>query len=208
MEIYQKISLLKLVPVVAIEDAEKAIPLARTLLNLNLPILEITFRTSEAAKSISLIREEFPELIIGAGTILTIQHVKSALNAGSMFMVSPGFNPTVVDYCIENQIPVIPGINSPTFIEWGLEKGLTHFKFFPAEVSGGPKMLKAFLGPYPQAKFLPTGGINNQNLIKYLELDNVFACGGSWLVKKELISAHKFNEVEKDIEKALKLIGS
>ncbi|TXT58601.1 MAG: putative KHG/KDPG aldolase [Promethearchaeota archaeon] len=206
MEIYQKISLLKLVPVVAIEDAEKAIPLALTLLNSNLPILEITFRTSEAAKSISLIREEFPELIIGAGTILTIEHVKSALNAGSMFMVSPGFNPTVVDYCIENQIPVIPGINSPTFIEWGLEKGLTHFKFFPAEVSGGPKMLKTFLGPYPQAKFLPTGGINNQNLIKYLELDNVFACGGSWLVKKELISAHKFNEVEKGIDKALKLI--
>jgi 2-dehydro-3-deoxyphosphogluconate aldolase/(4S)-4-hydroxy-2-oxoglutarate aldolase len=125
-----------------------------------------------------------------------------------MFIVTPGFNPTIVDYCIENSIPIIPGLNAPTFVEWGLERGLSHFKFYPADVSGGARMLKLLSGPYPKAKFMPTGGINNSTLIEYLKLENVFACGGSWIVKKDLISSHNFDEIKHKVKEALNLIKS
>jgi 2-dehydro-3-deoxyphosphogluconate aldolase / (4S)-4-hydroxy-2-oxoglutarate aldolase len=208
MNVYTKFEELKLVPVVAIENVDDAIPLASVIKKVGLPLIEITFRTKAAAKSISLIKENFPEMLIGAGTVLTIDQVKEAWDAGSMFIVTPGFNPTIVDYCIENSIPIIPGLNAPTFVEWGLERGLSHFKFYPADVSGGAKMLKFLSGPYPKAKFMPTGGINNSNLIEYLKLENVFACGGSWIVKKDLISFHNFDEIKHRVKEALKLIES
>ncbi|NHJ19498.1 MAG: keto-hydroxyglutarate-aldolase/keto-deoxy-phosphogluconate aldolase [Candidatus Lokiarchaeota archaeon] len=208
MDVIKKIEELKLIPVAVIEDSENAVPLAKTLMDAGLPVIEITFRTKAAAESISLIRNKFPEMLVGAGTVLTIDQVDAAIFAGAEFIVTPGFNPTVVDYCVKNDYPIVPGLNSPTFIEWGLERGLNFFKFFPADLSGGPKMLKAISGPYPNARFMPTGGVNDDTLIVYLKLDNVIACGGSWIVKKDLISSGNFKEIEIRTNRALSLIKS
>ncbi|MBD3214523.1 MAG: bifunctional 4-hydroxy-2-oxoglutarate aldolase/2-dehydro-3-deoxy-phosphogluconate aldolase [Candidatus Lokiarchaeota archaeon] len=208
MDVYKKLEELKIVPVAVIDDVENAIPLGKTLEEAGLPIVEITFRTEAAAKSISRLRENFSELLVGAGTVLSIEHVNDAVDAGVEFIVTPGFNPTVVDYCVENDIDICPGLNAPSFIEWGLERGLNHFKFYPADLSGGPKMLKTLSGPYPSVKFMPTGGIGNETLIEYLKLDNVFACGGSWLVKKDLISSKNFEEIKRRVESAVSLVKS
>jgi len=208
MNIIKKITELKIVPVAVIEDSENSIPLGKTLMDAGLPIVEITFRTKAAADSILRLRKEFPNLLVGAGTILTVQQIKDAIKAGVEFIVTPGFNPTVVDYCIKKDIVICPGINSPSFIEWGIERGLNHFKFFPANLSGGINMLKSFSGPYPHVKFMPTGGVTNETLIEYLKLENVFSCGGSWLVKKDLISSKNFDEIKSRVEKALSLVNS
>ncbi|MEJ2249195.1 MAG: bifunctional 4-hydroxy-2-oxoglutarate aldolase/2-dehydro-3-deoxy-phosphogluconate aldolase [Candidatus Lokiarchaeota archaeon] len=206
MDVFKKIERYKIVPVTVIDKIEDVIPLGKTLIDAGLPVIEITFRTAIAAEAIKKISEELPELLIGAGTVLTIQHIHDAINAGSHFIVTPGFNPSIVDYCIENSIPIIPGLNSPTFIEWGLERGLNIFKFFPADISGGERMLKALSGPYPQVRFIPTGGVNNSSLVKYLNLENVIACGGSWIVKIDLIKSGKFEKVKELIKLALDLI--
>jgi Entner-Doudoroff aldolase len=206
MDVIKKIENLRIVPVAVIEDYENAIPLGKALIEAGLPIIEITFRTEAAARSISLVKREFPEMLVGAGTILKIEQIKAAIAAGSEFIVTPGFNPTVVDYCVNNRIPIVPGLNSPSFIEWGMDRGLYHFKFFPADISGGPKMIQQLSGPYPDVKFMPTGGINDQTLVEYLRLENVFACGGSWLVKKMFISERKFDEIKLKAQNALKLI--
>ncbi|TFF63565.1 MAG: bifunctional 4-hydroxy-2-oxoglutarate aldolase/2-dehydro-3-deoxy-phosphogluconate aldolase [Promethearchaeota archaeon] len=208
MDALEKIEELKIVPVAVIEDSENAIPLGKTLIDTGLPIVEITFRTKAARESISLLTKKFPDLLVGAGTVLTVDQIKEALDAGVKFIVTPGFNPTVVDYCIENEIAICPGVNVPSFIEWGLERGLDHFKFFPANLSGGINMLKAFSGPYPQAKFMPTGGVDDNSLVEYLKLTNVFSCGGSWLVKKDLISSKNFNEIKRRVKKAVSLRNS
>lgn len=208
MDVIKVIKKLKLVPVAVIENTEHAFPLGETLIEAGLPIVEITFRTLSAAKSISLLKKEFPEMLIGAGTVLTIEQVKTAVEAGSQFIVTPGYNPTIVNYCVERDITIIPGINNPSFIEWGLEKGLKCFKFFPAELSGGVKMLKALSGPYPTARFMPTGGINEKNLTDYLNLKNVIACGGSWIVRKELISSGNFEKIKTLTKSALSLMKS
>lgn len=206
MDVIKKIENLKLIPVAVIEDTENALPLAKALMDAGLPVIEITFRTEAAAESISLIRNEYPEMLVGAGTVLTIDQVDAAIFAGAEFIVTPGFNPTVVDYCVKNNYPIVPGLNSPSFIEWGLERGLNFFKFFPADLSGGPKMLKVISGPYPNVRFMPTGGINDDTLAEYLKLDNVIACGGSWIVKKDLISSGNFEEIETRTKRALSLI--
>ena len=208
MDVIKKIENLKIIPVAVIEDSDNAIPLGQALNDAGLPVVEITFRTEAAAKSISLVKREFPEMLVGAGTVLKIDHVKAAIEAGSEFIVTPGFNPTVVDYCVDNKIPIVPGLNSPTFIEWGMERGLYHFKFFPADLSGGVKMIQLLSGPYPDVKFMPTGGINNQTLVEYLKLKNVFACGGSWIVKKNLISERKFDEIKSKTQDAVKLMNN
>jgi 2-dehydro-3-deoxyphosphogluconate aldolase/(4S)-4-hydroxy-2-oxoglutarate aldolase len=208
MEIINKIGELKLIPVAVIDDPERALPLGKTLLNAGLPIVEVTFRTMAAADCISILKEEFPTMLVGAGTILKIDQVKVAVNAGAQFIVTPGFNPKVVDYCIENKILIIPGVNTPTMVEWALDRGLKVVKFFPADLSGGTKMLKSLAGPYPEMKFVPTGGINSETLIDYLKLSNVIACGGSWIVKKELISSRQFDEIEKLVKTAISLINS
>lgn len=206
MDVLEKIEQLKVVPVAVIENVEDAIPLGNTLMDANLPIVEITFRTKAAAESILALRKELPELLVGAGTVLTTKQVKDAVDAGVEFIVTPGFNPTVVDFCVNNDISICPGLNAPSFIEWGLERGLDHFKFYPAGLSGGSRMLKTLSGPYPSVKFMPTGGIRNDTLIEYLKLDNVFSCGGSWLVKKDLISSQNFEEIKKRVETAVSLI--
>ena len=206
MNIINRLESLKIIPVAVINSVED--PLGNALIEAGLPVIEITFRTAAAAESISVLKKEKPEMLVGAGTVLKIEQVKNAVAAGAEFIVSPGFNPTVVDYCVNNSILIIPGLNSPTFIEWGLERGLTHFKFYPADISGGPRMLQLLAGPYPTARFMPTGGINNTTIIEYLKLNNVFACGGSWIVKKELINNKNFKEITKRTKEAVSLVSS
>lgn len=161
----------------------------------DLPIAEITFRTSDAEDAIKALTEELPELFVGAGTVLTVEQAKKAVAAGARFIVSPGFNHKVVDYCLENNIIVTPGVNNPTQIEMALEKGLKIVKFFPAEASGGLALLKAMSAPFSEIKFVPTGGIDQNNLLSYLSHRQVHACDGSWMVKPELISSGNFKEI-------------
>jgi 2-dehydro-3-deoxyphosphogluconate aldolase/(4S)-4-hydroxy-2-oxoglutarate aldolase len=184
-----------IVPVVRIEKAEDALPLGKALFEGDLPLAEITFRTAAAEESIRILAQRLPELIVGAGTVLTIEQAGAAIGAGARFVVSPGFNPKVVSFCLDRGVPVIPGVNSPSQIEAALECGLRVLKFFPAEESGGVAFLRAVAAPYEGIRFIPTGGISPANLISYLSLKNVIACGGSWMVKPELISAGKFAEI-------------
>ncbi|MFX0057184.1 MAG: bifunctional 4-hydroxy-2-oxoglutarate aldolase/2-dehydro-3-deoxy-phosphogluconate aldolase [Candidatus Hodarchaeota archaeon] len=208
MDVFEVIEHCKLVPVATIENSDNAIALAKTLEEAGLPIIEVTFRTEAAEKAILNIAKEMPNILVGAGTILKVEQIKKAVNAGAKFIVTPGFNPTVVDYCLKEKILIIPGLNTPTMVEWGLERGLKIFKFFPADLSGGPKMLKTLAGPYSNAKFIPTGGINTGSLIDYLKLSNVIACAGSWIVKKELISSRNYDEIKRLTEVALSIIKS
>jgi len=191
----ERIGELGLIPVVKIEKAEDALPLGKALIDGDLPIAEITFRTSAAEESIKVLNKELPDLLIGAGTVLTIEQVKKAVSAGAQFIVSPGFNPKVVDYCVENNILITPGLNNPTQIEMALERGIQVVKFFPAEASGGLPLLTSMSAPYSGIKFIPTGGINLNNLTSYLSNQKVHACGGSWMVKDSLISSGNFNEI-------------
>jgi len=202
-EILKKIGELGIVPVVKIEKAKDALPLGRALLEGGLPIAEITFRTSAAEESIKTLNRELPELLVGAGTVLTVEQAKKAVSAGAKFIVSPGFNSKVVDYCIENSIPVTPGINNPTQIEMALERGIEIVKFFPAEASGGLSLLKSMSAPYTNIKFIPTGGINQNNLCSYLSNNKVLACGGSWMVKPDLISSGNFAEITRLTKEAI-----
>ena len=202
-KILEKIGELGIVPVVKIEKAEDALPLGKALIDGDLPIAEITFRTSAAEESIKTLTKELPELLVGAGTVLTVEQVKKAVSAGAKFIVSPGFNPKVVDYCIENSIPVTPGINNPTQIEMALERELEVVKFFPAEASGGLLLLESMSAPYTGIKFIPTGGINLNNLSSYLSYNKVHACGGSWMVKDSLISSGNFTEITRLTQEAV-----
>lgn len=202
-KILEKIGELGIVPVVKIEKVEDALLLGRALIDGDLPIAEITFRTSAAEESIKTLTRELPKLLVGAGTVLTVEQTKKAVSAGAKFIVSPGFNPRVVDYCIENSIPVTPGINSPTQIEMALERGIEVVKFFPAEASGGLPLLKSMSAPYTGIKFIPTGGINQNNLCSYLSNNKVLACGGSWMVKANLISSGNFDEITRLTKEAV-----
>jgi 2-dehydro-3-deoxyphosphogluconate aldolase/(4S)-4-hydroxy-2-oxoglutarate aldolase len=206
MDVFEKIKEFKIIPVATLNKLEDALPLAKTLIDAGLPIIEVTFRTEVAAKVINLLTTSLPELLVGAGTVLKVEQVKKSVKAGAQFIVTPGFNPKVVDYCIRNQIPIIPGVNTPTMVEWALDRGLKVVKFFPANLSGGPKMLKSLAGPYPSIKFLPTGGIDNSSLLSYLTLPNVIACGGSWIIIKDLIDEGNFEGIKKLIKSALSLL--
>ena len=202
-KILEKIGELGIVPVVKIEKAKDALPLGRALIDGDLPIAEITFRTSAAEESIKILTKELPKLLVGAGTVLTVEQVKEAVSAGAKFIVSPGFNPRVVDYCIKNSIPVTPGINNPTQIEMALEREIELVKFFPAEASGGLPLLEAMSAPYSGIKFIPTGGINLSNLCSYLSHNKVYACGGSWMVNSKLISSGNFDEITRLTKEAV-----
>ena len=205
-KILEKIGELGIIPVVKIEKPEDALPLGRALIDGGLPIAEITFRTSAAEESIKSLTGELPNLLVGAGTVLTVEQVKKAVSAGAKFIVSPGFNPKVVDYCIENSIPITPGINNPTQIEMALERGIEVVKFFPAETSGGLPLLESMSAPYSGIKFIPTGGINLNNLCSYLSYNKVQACGGSWMVKPELISSGNFDEITRLTREAISIM--
>ncbi len=191
-----EISKLGIVPVVALDDAKDARPLAKALCAGGLPVAEVTFRTAAAEEAIRIMANEFPDMLIGAGTVLTCEQVDKAVNAGAKFIVSPGLNPTVVKYCVDKGIPVTPGCSSPSDIERALELGLEVVKFFPAEAAGGLKMIKAMSAPYGKVKFMPTGGINAANLKDYLDFNKIIACGGSWMVDKALVKAGDFDKIE------------
>lgn len=206
-DVMKRINEMKLVPVIVLEDAENAVPLAESLLAGGLPCAEVTFRTAAAAESIKRM-SAFKDICLGAGTVLTIDKVKAAVDSGATYIVTPGFNPKVVGYCVENKIPVTPGICTPSEIEMGLDFGLEVLKFFPAESYGGLKTLKAISAPYGMMKFIPTGGISAANVCEYLSFNKVFACGGSWMVTKELISAGKFDEITSLVREAVELVKS
>ena len=195
-EMLEKIKSLGIVPVVKIDDAEKAVPLAKALCGGGLPCAEITFRTDQAEESIKRISKAMPDMLIGAGTVLTPEQVDKAQKAGAKFIVSPGLNPTVVEYCKSKNIPIFPGCASPSDIEKALELGLSCVKFFPAEQAGGIAAIKAMSAPYGNILFLPTGGINAKNINDYLSFERVIACGGSWMVDPALINAGDFAVIE------------
>ncbi len=184
-----------LIPVIKIENPDDAVPLAKALIDGGLPAAEITFRTKCAAEAIKNITEAFPEMLVGAGTVLTTEQVDAAIAAGSKFLVSPGLNPKVTSYCLSKGVPMLPGCSNPSDVEAALELGLTTVKFFPAEAAGGLKMLKAMAAPYGQLTFMPTGGINADNLLDYLKFNKIIACGGSFMVKDELIKEKKWDEI-------------
>jgi len=203
----QVLGKLALVPVVQIEHSKDAISLGRALLSGGLPCAEITFRTEAAFEAIKSIASTLPEITLGAGTVLTTTQAEKAVNAGAKFVVSPGFNPKVVDWCLKAGVPIIPGVATPTEVEMALDKGLDIIKFFPAQAMGGIEMLKAIAAPYGGVKFIPTGGINEKNLADYLMLPMVFACGGSWFVKTTLISAGDFNAITRLTKEALSIVS-
>lgn len=195
-----------IVPVVVLNNASDAEPLAEALINGGLPCAEVTFRTEAAEDSIKLMSKKFPEMFVGAGTVLTTEQVDRAIGAGAKFIVSPGFNPKVVEYCLKNNYPITPGIMTPTELEMALGFGLDVVKFFPAENAGGLKMIKAMSAPYTMMKFMPTGGINAENVGDYLACDKILACGGSWMVKGDLIKGGNFAEIEKLTAEAAEIV--
>lgn len=205
-EVLKKIGEYGIVPVVKIDNAKDAVPLGKALIQGGLPVAEITFRTDAAEEAIKNISKELPEVLIGAGTVLSVEQVKRAVGAGAKFIVSPGFNPEVVKYCVDNDIPITPGCSNPTDIEMALGYGLEVVKFFPAESFGGLSTLKAMSAPYGMIKFIPTGGINAGNINQYLSFDKVLACGGSWMVKGDLIKSGKFDEITKMTKEAVNLM--
>jgi len=195
-----------IVPVVKIDNADDAKPLAKALLEGGLPIAEITFRTEAAEQAIRNITGEFPEMLVGAGTVLNVEQAERAINAGVKFIVSPGFNPKVVQYCIDKNVPITPGCSNPTDIEMALDFGLETVKFFPAEAFGGLKTLKAMSAPYGMMKFIPTGGINAKNINDYLAFNKVLACGGSWMVKSDLTASGNFAEITRLTKEAVNVM--
>lgn len=194
-DILKKISLVGIVPVVKISDVEKAVPLAKALCEGGIPVAEITFRTQEAEEAIARIAKECPDMLVGAGTVLTTDQADRAIQAGAKFIVSPGLNPRVVEHCVKKGVPITPGCSNPSDIEQAIELGLDVVKFFPAEAAGGIKMLKALSAPYGNIKFMPTGGIDAGNINDYLSFPKVIACGGSWMVPDDLIKAGNFEKI-------------
>lgn len=194
-QVLEEIYRIGIVPVIALEDVKDALPLAKALCDGGLPCAEVTFRTAAAEESIRQMVSAFPKMLVGAGTVLTTEQVDRAVNAGAKFIVSPGLNPEVVKYCIEKEIPVCPGTSNPSDVEQAIALGLDVVKFFPAEAAGGLAMIKAMAAPYTKMKFMPTGGISAKNLNEYLAFDKVLACGGSWMVKADLIKAGDFDRI-------------
>ncbi|MDO4626053.1 MAG: bifunctional 4-hydroxy-2-oxoglutarate aldolase/2-dehydro-3-deoxy-phosphogluconate aldolase [Pasteurellaceae bacterium] len=195
----------KIIPVIAVDKAEDCLPLVETLSQNGLPVAEITFRSDAAGQAIRLVKQQFPNVLVAAGTVLTKEQVMQAKSAGADLIVTPGFNPNIVKCSQELGIHIIPGVNNPMSIEAALELGINLVKFFPAEASGGVKMIKALLGPYSQLQIMPTGGINVNNVKDYLAIPNVVACGGSWFVEKSLIQTKNWAEIGRLVREALEL---
>ena len=195
-----------IVPVVVLDDAKDAAPLAKALTEGGLPCAEVTFRTAAAADVIKIMTEEYPDMLVGAGTVLTTEQVDRAIACGAKFIVSPGLNPEVVKYCLDKGIPVTPGTQTPSEMEQALSLGLDFVKFFPAEPAGGLKMIKAVAAPYVNLSFMPTGGINANNVRDYLAYDRIVACGGSWMVPKKLVNEGKFDEIKALVAEAAAIV--
>jgi 2-dehydro-3-deoxyphosphogluconate aldolase/(4S)-4-hydroxy-2-oxoglutarate aldolase len=203
-EILARLKELRIVPVIVIEDAADAEPLGAALAGGGLPCAEITFRTKAAGEAIRRIADAHPDLLVGAGTVLTPKQAAEAKDAGAKFVVSPGFNPAVVDACREHGVPVFPGVCTPTEIEAALAKELSVLKFFPAEPAGGLSFLKAIAAPYSMVSFIPTGGINAANVGDYLAFKAVVACGGSWMAPSGWIAGRQFDRIRDEVAAAVK----
>jgi len=205
--VLEKIGLMKLVPAVIIHNIEDAQPLAESLANGGLPCAEVTFRTAVAAEAIRIMAKR-GDILVGAGTVLTVDQVQQAVDNGATYIVAPGLSEKVAGYCIRKNIPIIPGASTSTEITLAYEMGLEVVKFFPADTCGGLNALKALSGPFPMMRFVPTGGINAANMLEYLKFPKVLACGGSWMVKPELIREKKFDEIRNLVLQAVKLAAS
>jgi 2-dehydro-3-deoxyphosphogluconate aldolase/(4S)-4-hydroxy-2-oxoglutarate aldolase len=203
-DVLQEAMARRVVPVVTVDDARDAVPLADTLVAGGLPVAEITLRTPSALQAIERIAGR-GDLLVGAGTVLTMGQVRRAMDAGAQFIVSPGFNPGMVQFCRDLKIPVLPGVCTPTDIQSALDYGLNHLKYFPAEAFGGVSTLNAISSPYPEVRFMPTGGINAANLATYLRLPQVTACGGSWMVERTLIREQQFGQIRETIIAAVQI---
>ena len=205
-EVLEKLGQYGIVPVVVLNDSKDAAPLADALCEGGLACAEVTFRTEAAADAIRIMTKKHPEMMVGAGTVLTIKQVDEAIAAGARFIVSPGLNPAIVKYCIEKNIPITPGVATPSEMEQAIELGLNLVKFFPAEPSGGLAMINAVAAPYTMLKFMPTGGINPNNVRDYLNNDKIFACGGSWMVKGNLINDGDFDKIKELTREAVGIV--
>ena len=196
-KVLEQFSEVGIIPVVVLNDVKDALPLGNALMKGGLPAAEVTFRTDAAEESIKIMSENFPNMLVGAGTVLTIDQVDRAVAAGAKFIVSPGLDENIVDYCLKKDIPVCPGVQTPSEITKAVSLGLDHVKFFPAEPAGGLKMISAVGAAFPNVKFMPTGGINANNVKEYLLSSKIFCCGGSWMVKGDMIKAGDFDAIEK-----------
>lgn len=205
-DVLSKIHEIGIVPVVVLNDSNDAAPLAEALCDGGLPCAEVTFRTDAAEEAIRIMAQQFPDMLIGAGTVLTTEQVDRAVAAGAKFIVSPGLNPHVVQYCVDKDIPITPGCMTPGEIEQALEFGLEVVKFFPAEPAGGLHMIQALAAPYVGLKFMPTGGIHAENVKEYLKYDRILACGGSWMVKGDLIQAGDFDQIRELSKEAANIV--
>jgi 2-dehydro-3-deoxyphosphogluconate aldolase / (4S)-4-hydroxy-2-oxoglutarate aldolase len=202
-EIIKKIGLTGIVPVLAIDDSQSAEPLMRALIAGGIPCAEVTFRTDAAEAAIDTIAKKFPDVLLGAGTVLTVDQAKRAIDLGVKFIVSPGLNRNVVEYCLSKKVTVIPGVATPSDVTTAVEFGLSTVKFFPAEANGGIPYLTALSAPFKSMKFVPTGGIDMKNLIDYLRLPSVIACGGTWMIKADVLKAKRFDEIERATREAV-----
>ena len=201
--VIEQLSRIGIVPVIAIDDAEKAVPLAKALVAGGLPAAEVTFRTAAGEEAIRRIVTEVPDMLVGAGTVLTTDQADRAIAAGAQFIVSPGFNPAVTRYVIDKGVPMMPGTATPGEMEQAMSMGLDVVKFFPAEQNGGVAKLKALAGPYTTLRWMPTGGVNTKNLMDYLSFDKIVACGGTWMVKKDLIEGERWDEITRICREAV-----
>lgn len=206
MQVLEQLQQLRILPVIVIGDAGAALPLADALLAGGLPCAEVTFRTGAAAEAIARISGERPAVLVGAGTVLTPVQAAAAQAAGARFIVAPGFSPPVVDWCLEHELPVFPGVCTPTEIEAALARGLETLKFFPAEPMGGLGYLKAIAAPYGSVRFIPTGGINATNVRSYLDFPKVVACGGSWMAPAEWLNRREFARVREETARAVAVV--
>ena len=206
MDVMKQLSKIGIVPVIAINDAADAVPLAKALIEGGLPCAEVTFRTAAAADAIKAMSDAFPEMVVGAGTVLTTEQVDRAVAAGAKFIVSPGLNPTTVKYCQEIGVPVCPGTANPSDIEVALSLGLKTVKFFPAEAAGGLKYIKSIAAPYGDVRFMPTGGVSEKNLLEYLSFNKIICCGGSWMVPGDAIKAKDWDRIRDLTASAVQLM--
>ncbi|KHD26053.1 2-dehydro-3-deoxyphosphogluconate aldolase [Vibrio caribbeanicus] len=206
-EMINKLKQFKVIPVIQINKVEHAVPLAKVLVENGLPVAEVTFRTEAAADAIKAMSEAYPEMCVGAGTVLNATQVDLAKAAGSEFVVAPGLNPNTVRYCQEVGMPIVPGVNNPSQVEQALELGLNFLKFFPAEASGGVAMVKSLLAPYVDVSLMPTGGIGKGNVNDYLAIDRVVCCGGTWMVAPSLIENEQWDEIAKLVREAVEHVA-
>lgn len=204
-DVMSVISEKRIVPVVKLERAEDALPLAKALMDGGLPVAEVTFRTAAAKEAIHLIRSKYPDMLCGAGTVVNIEQAEEAAEAGAAFIVSPGFSTEVIEFAVGKNIPVLPGCCTPTEIIAAMRYNLKVVKFFPAKQYGGLETIKALAAPFPGIRFMPTGGIGAQNLREYLDNEVIYACGGSWMVSEKLILEKRFDEITRLTKEAVEL---